>query len=93
MAAEVVIGRHGCIGACDTDLKKAIAIGPDQALTTLEESGYDLTDEQVQGFPISGPRALARIIIIAQCLDNLDEYENACASAQCNGCRLTIGPV
>jgi hypothetical protein len=70
----VVIGRHHCKQARNTDWKQAIAIGLDEALTALEESFYDLTDQQVRDFPIPGHNSIAWIV--THSLQNLDEYTN-----------------
>jgi len=61
-------------------LKEAIAIGLDEALTALEESFYDLTDEQAWSFPVAGKNNIAWIVM--HCLDNLDEYANGCQTGQ-----------
>jgi len=74
----VAIGKHDPEVAHDTDLKQAIAVGLHEALTALEESFYDLTDEQIQSFPIAGRNSIAWIVM--HCLDNLDEHANGCAS-------------
>lgn len=74
----MAIGKHDPEVAHDTDLKQAIAVGLDEALTALEESFYDLTDEQIQSFPIAGRNSIAWIVM--HCLDNLDEHANGCAS-------------
>ena len=67
----MVIGRHGPKLAKNTGLKGAIEIGLDEALTALEESIYDLTDEQVRAFPIPGRNNIAWIVM--HVLTNLDE--------------------
>ena len=68
----VAIGKHECGNASETDLKGALEIGLDEALISLEESFYDLTDEQAASFPIEGRNNIAWIVM--HCLDNLDEY-------------------
>jgi len=67
----MTIGRYACKHAVGTHLREAIAITLDDATTALEESFYDLTDEQAWGFPIPGRNNLAWIVM--HCLDNLDE--------------------
>jgi len=42
----VVLGKEEPQCAADTDLKRAIAIGLDEAMTALEEAFYDLPDER-----------------------------------------------
>ena len=62
----MVIGRLQPGQAKNTDLKGAIAIGLDEALTALEESFFDLTDERymraymerLEAFTLSYLRAL-----------------------------------
>ncbi|HIJ72590.1 MAG TPA: DinB family protein [Candidatus Hydrogenedentes bacterium] len=66
----MTIGKHDCKIAGNTHLKQAIEIGLDEALTALEESFYDLTDEQVWAFPIQGRNNIAWIVM--HCLHNLD---------------------
>ena len=68
----MAIGRHECRKASRTDLRAAIAIGLDECMTALEESFYDLTDEQVWAFPVPERNNIAWIVM--HCLDNLDEY-------------------
>lgn len=55
-----------------TDFHQALSIGFDEALTSLRESFYDLTDEQVWSFPLPGRRNVAWIVMHS--LMNLDEY-------------------
>ena len=69
-----MIGKHKCKIAKNTDLKGAIAIGLDEALTALEESFHDLSDEQVRAFQIPGRNSIGWIVMHA--LQNLDEYGN-----------------
>jgi hypothetical protein len=70
-----MIGRHECKHAHETGLREAIAIGLDEVLTALEETFYDLSDEQVWAFPIPGRNSIAWIVM--HCLQNLDTYANA----------------
>jgi len=67
-----MIGKHKCKSAQDTDLKGAIAIGLDEAFTALEESLYDLSDEQARSFPIPGHNNIAWIVM--HVLQNLDSH-------------------
>jgi hypothetical protein len=76
----MTIGRHECKNARDTRLKEAIFISLDEALTALEESFYDLTDEQVWSFPAAGKNNIAWIVM--HCLDNLDEYLNGAQTGE-----------
>ena len=76
----MTIGRHDCKLATGTDLKLIIAIGLDEVLTALEESCYDLTDEQVRAFPVEGENNIAWIVM--HTLDNLDEYAVGRATGQ-----------
>ena len=76
----MVIGRHECRAARNTNLKQAIAIGLDEALTALEESFHDLTDEQLRAFPIDGRNCIAWGIM--HTLQNLDEYTNLSRAGQ-----------
>ncbi|MHC4984730.1 MAG: hypothetical protein ACYTFO_01105 [Planctomycetota bacterium] len=66
------IGNDYCDQARQTDLKRAIFIGLDEAMTALEESFYDLTDEQVWGFAFEGRHNITAIVM--HCQKNLDEY-------------------
>ena len=70
-----MIGRHECGEATTSDLKEALAIGLDEALTALEESIRDLTDEQFRSFPIPARNNIAWIVM--HCLQNLDTYANS----------------
>jgi hypothetical protein len=67
-----MIGKHQCREVRDTDLRKAIAIAMDEALTALEESFHDLSDDQVRAFPIPGRNNIAWIVM--HCLQGLDTY-------------------
>ena len=78
----MAIGKHEPKTAGNTHLKQAIGIGLDEALISLEESFYDLTDQQAQGFPIPGQNNIAWIVM--HCLDNLDD----CAIGAQTGNRL-----
>ena len=68
----MVVGKFEPEQAKDTTLKKAIAIGLDEALTALEESFHDLTDEQFWGFALEGRHNI--ITIVEHCLDAMDLY-------------------
>ena len=70
-----MIGEHDPKASRNTDLVEAVTVGLDEAFTALEESLYDLTDEQVQLFPVRGRNNIAWIIMHA--LQNLDTYANA----------------
>lgn len=74
----MTIGKHECQLARGTDLHAAIRIGLDEATTALEESIYDLTDEQVMAFPVAGRNNIAWIVM--HCLQNLDHYANTAAT-------------
>ena len=64
----------------DTDLKHAIAIGLDEAMTALEEAFYDLTDEQVASFPLPDRHNITTMVM--HCLKNLDEYGLHCQTGE-----------
>jgi len=74
----MAIGIHDCQTARDVDLKGAILIGLDEALTALAESFADLTDEQVGRFPMPERNNIAWIVM--HCLESLHEYAVGCAS-------------
>lgn len=69
-----MIGEHKTKHAKNTGLKEAIAIGLDEAFTSLEESFYDLTTDQASSFPINRRNNIAWIVM--HCLENLDHYTN-----------------
>ncbi len=56
-------GEHEIKIAKHTGLKEAMAIGLDEALTALEESISDLTDEQVRAFPVANRANIAWIVM------------------------------
>jgi hypothetical protein len=58
----VAIGRHDPKTAHDADVRQAIAVGLNEALTALEESFYDLRDEQLHSFPVPGRNNIMRTI-------------------------------
>lgn len=64
------IRERGIRNARETDLRQAIMIGLDEALTALEEAFYDLSDDQLVAFPVPGRNNIAWILM--HCLDNLD---------------------
>jgi hypothetical protein len=70
-----MIGKHRPKYANKTGLREAIAIGLDEAFTALEESFYDLNDDQVSAFPVPGRNNIAWIVM--HTLHNLDFYTNA----------------
>lgn len=76
----MAIGKRECQTAGNTHLKEAVAIGLDEALTALEESFYDLSDEQVRSFPVPGENNIAWTVM--HCLDNLDEYAVSTATGE-----------
>jgi hypothetical protein len=78
----MAIGKHEVKIASNTDLKRAIEAGLDEVLTALEESFYDLSDEQAWRFPLPGRNNIAWIVM--HCLDNLDD----CAVGAQTGKRL-----
>jgi len=75
-----MIGKHQCQSARDTDLKRAIFIGLDEAFTALEEAFDDLTDEQARAFPLAGRNNIAWIVMTT--LQNFDEYANGAQVGQ-----------
>lgn len=60
-----------CQNVSGVDLKRAIAVGLDEAMNALEEAVSGLADEQLQAFPIVGRNNVAWIAM--HCLDNLDD--------------------
>jgi hypothetical protein len=76
----MVIGKHAPKTAQEVDLKRAIAVGLDEAFTALEEAFYDLEDEQLATFPLSGQNNMAWIVM--HCLENLDEYANGAVTGR-----------
>ena len=66
----MTIKKHECKIASNTTLKGALISGLDEIFTALEESFYDLTDEQAHKFLIEGHNNIAWIVM--HCLDNLD---------------------
>jgi hypothetical protein len=76
----MAIGKHQCKNAWDLDYKGWIAVCLDEALTALEESFFDLTDEQMRAFAIPGRNNIAWIVMHA--MQNLDEYTNLEAQAK-----------
>jgi len=68
----MAIGEHSPRCATGTDLKKAIFIGLDEAITALEESFYNLTDEQAWGFAFEDRHNITTIVM--HCQENLDQY-------------------
>jgi len=76
-----MIGKHHCECARNTDLKRAIFIGLDEAFTALEEACYDLTDEQAWAFPLEGRNNIAWIVMTT--LQNFDEYANGAQVGHC----------
>ena len=74
----MAIGVHDCQTARDVDLKGAIQIGLDEALTALGESFADLSDEQAGRFPMPERNNIAWNVM--HCLENLHEYAVCCAS-------------
>jgi len=68
----MAIGRHEPRSARNTDFRCAIAIGVDEALTALEESFQDLSDNEMRAFPVEGRGNIAWIIM--HVLQNLDVY-------------------
>ena len=59
----MVIGRHEPKQAMKTTFKEAIAIGLDEALTALEESFHDLTDEQAWSKALPGRHNITTIVM------------------------------
>ena len=66
------IGNDHAEQAQQTDLRRAIFIGLDEAMTALEESFYDLTDEQVWGFAFPDRHNITTLLM--HCQENLDVY-------------------
>ena len=55
--------QHERKRALNTDLREAIAVGLDEAMTALEESFADLTDEQVRARPIPEQKSIRDILL------------------------------
>ena len=68
----MVLGKEEPKKAENRCWKDAIRIALDEALTALEESFYDLTDEQVGAYPLPDRHNIATIAM--HVLANLDEY-------------------
>lgn len=68
----MVIGELNPGQAKQTDLKGAIRIGLDEALTALEECLTGLTDAQAGGFPLPDRHNITTIVMHLQ--ENLDQY-------------------
>ena len=66
----MAIGNFQPRAARATSLKQSIAIGLDEALTALEESFYDLTDEQAWTCPLAGRHHVATLVM--HMLENID---------------------
>jgi len=81
----MVLGREEPKAAKGTDLKKAIAIGLDEAMTALEEAFYDLSEEQFWAFPLVGRHNI--VTLAEHCLQCLDLY-----GCEVHGRALTFEP-
>ena len=68
----MTIGRHKPKLAEKTDFKGAIGIVLDEALTALDESIHDLTDEQFWSFPLEGRHNI--VTMVEHCIDSVDLY-------------------
>jgi len=66
----MTIGDFQPRAAKATSLKQSIAIGLDEALTALEESFYDLTDEQAWTCALAGRHHVATLVM--HVLENID---------------------
>ncbi|MFB3893107.1 MAG: DinB family protein [Phycisphaerae bacterium] len=65
-----------CRKAKVASFKDAIAVALDEALTSLEESFYDLTDQQAVSYPLEGRHNI--VTMVMHCLHNLDMYACMC---------------
>jgi hypothetical protein len=74
-----MIGKHQCKTLWNPTFKQWIEVALDEALIALEESFFDLTDEQMRAFPTPGRNNIAWIVM--HTLQNLDEYTNLEAGA------------
>jgi hypothetical protein len=72
-------GRFGVKAAKVGSLKDSLAVGLDEALTALEESFYDLTDEQVRARPCRARHCITTIVMHVQ------------QNADFHACRLQTG--
>ena len=68
----MAIGEFDPKQAKGSNLQGAIAIGLDEALTALEESFQDLTDEQVASFAFPERHNIATLVM--HMIENLDTY-------------------
>lgn len=75
-----MIGKHEPKRAENTDVKAAVTVCLDEALTALEEAIHDLTDEQAWAFPIPGRNNIAWIVM--HTLQNLDTYTRLFATGE-----------
>ena len=66
----MVIGTFEPKEAKQTGLKRALAIGLDEAFTALEESFCGLTDEQLWAFPLDHRHNI--VTLVEHCLQCLD---------------------
>ena len=81
----MVLGREEPKAAKNTDLRQAIAIGLDEAMTALEGAFYDLTDERFWAFPLEGRHNI--VTLAEHCLQCLDLY-----GCEVHGRPLTLEP-
>lgn len=58
----MVIGEHKPVQAVNTTLKGALELQLDEALTGLEESFHDLSDEQLWSKPLPGRHNIATLV-------------------------------
>jgi hypothetical protein len=81
----MVLGKGEPRQAQGADLKKAIALGLDEAMTALEEAFCGLTDEQFWAFPLQGRHNI--VTLAEHCLQCLDLY-----GCEVHGRPLTFEP-
>jgi len=68
----MVIGKFEPRASRPTSMKDCVTIALDEALTAMEESFYDLADEQVQALPLSGRNNIMTIVLHLQ--ENADKH-------------------
>jgi hypothetical protein len=68
----MVIGKFQLQASRPTSMKDCVTIALDEALTAMEESFYDLTDEQAQTLPLPGRNNIMAIVLHLQ--ENADKH-------------------
>ncbi len=68
----MVVGNSEPKQAVQVDLKKVLSVCLDEALTALEESFHDLSDEQIWAKPLPGRHSI--VTIVMHLLESADRY-------------------